>query len=635
VAHRKGGQASPSSPGRLRAGRADIVFLFFFFTEGAAAITPAPHSHENHEQRVAGLARGSVARLAGCGRDLGEAHMNESINSFNAYLIEGSPGAVQSGFTRLDTAQLDAGEVLVRVRYASVNYKDALAATGRGPIIRRFPCVGGIDAVGTVEACDSERFKWGDRVIVHSHGFGVSHHGGYTAALAIDLMELNGAMPGRGQVLVNGATGGVASIAIDLLSQRGFDVVAVTRKADQATYLRALGAGSVIATRDLPLATRPLEKPQWAAAIDSLGGEALAALTRTMHKDGVIASIGHAAGAELVTSVMPFILRGVRLIGVNSDNDPALRERIWQRLGTDLRPRHRARGDRGAPRPFDHMRNPATGDSSPVYVPPAARYRLEAYLDGMWRTGAARTQRLAAPCPPDEVGARSQKWAVPGHQAHHQADAQLQVISGRQKGSGRKGPLLLEGGITLSFADQFDAWAGKNPSSLANWHSGPATPPSSAVNATERRHVHRSQAWWAVFIKQPAQVGQRCASRGLRLRLATIPIFSPQQKVIELGHVLGVLAERAVGQQLGDGAFIGGAVEAAFFFFRCTRLEDLQGLLEGLKPGFQRDIEKGLPERLGGAFKAHRQFHGQTRQLAAKPGVQGLEPDAHVVHRVV
>ncbi|ROZ74983.1 acryloyl-CoA reductase [Ramlibacter sp. WS9] len=300
--------------------------------------------------------------------------MKQSNGSFDAYLIEGNPGAVQSRFTRLNVQQLDAGEVLVSVRYASVNYKDALAATGQGPIIRRFPCVGGIDAVGVVETSGSPRFRPGDRVIVHSHGFGVSHHGGYagyarvpadwvnaippglseletitigvagyTAALAIDLLELNGASPARGKVLVNGATGGVASIAIDILSQRGYDVVAVTSKADQSSYLKELGAAEVISARELPPATRPLEKSQWAFAIDSLGGEPLAALTRTMHKDGVIASIGNAAGMELNTSVMPFILRGLRLIGVNSDNDHGLRERIWRRLDTDLRPRHLAR----------------------------------------------------------------------------------------------------------------------------------------------------------------------------------------------------------------------------------------------------------------------------------------------------
>jgi acrylyl-CoA reductase (NADPH) len=297
-----------------------------------------------------------------------------NMDAFNAYLIEGTADAVTAGFKALDESHLDAGEVLVKLRYASVNYKDALAATGRGRIIRRFPCVGGIDAVGIVDASASPRFQPGDSVVVHSHGFGVSHHGGYaawarvpadwvnlipqglsdldaitigvagyTAALAIDIMELNGAAPKRGRVLVNGATGGVAGISIDILAQRGFEVVAVTSKPEFAGYLRELGAAEVIASGDLPPATRPLEKALWAAAIDSLGGEPLAALTRTMNKDGVIASIGNAAGLEFTTSVMPFILRGVRLLGVNSDNEPDLRERVWQRLATDLRPRHLAR----------------------------------------------------------------------------------------------------------------------------------------------------------------------------------------------------------------------------------------------------------------------------------------------------
>jgi len=296
------------------------------------------------------------------------------MESIHTYLIEGNADAVQARFATLEPAQLDPGDVVVRVQYASVNYKDALAATGRNRIIRRFPCVGGIDAAGTVESSDSPRFKPGDAVIVHSHGFGMSHHGGYatrarvpadwvnhippglsvldaitigvagyTAALAVDLMERNGLAPGRGRVLVNGATGGVASIAIDMLAQRGYEVVAVTSKPAQAQYLTELGASAVIAADTLTAGTRPLEKAQWAGAVDSLGGEPLAALTRTMDKDGVIASIGNAAGHELVTTVMPFILRGVRLIGVNSDNDPALREHLWQRMAGDLHPRHLAR----------------------------------------------------------------------------------------------------------------------------------------------------------------------------------------------------------------------------------------------------------------------------------------------------
>jgi acrylyl-CoA reductase (NADPH) len=293
------------------------------------------------------------------------------MNEFQAYLISGTPADTRASFETLTDEALDPGEVLVRVAYASINYKDALAATGTGRIIRRFPCVGGIDAAGTVDSSTDPRFHAGDQVIVHSHGFGVSHHGGYsprarvpgdwvnkvpdgmslleaitigvagyTAALGIDLMELNGLAPGKGKVLVNGATGGVASVSIDLLAQRGYEVVAVTGKPAQAGYLRELGAAQVIASSELPAATRPLETAMWQGAVDSLGGEPLAGLTRTVQKDGVIASIGNAAGIELTTTVMPFILRGVRLIGVNSDNEPSVREHVWRRLGSDLRPRH-------------------------------------------------------------------------------------------------------------------------------------------------------------------------------------------------------------------------------------------------------------------------------------------------------
>jgi acrylyl-CoA reductase (NADPH) len=296
---------------------------------------------------------------------------SKTMQSFKAYLIESAPEGVKAGFAQLSREQLDPGDVTVRVQYASVNYKDALAASGKGKIIRRFPCVGGIDAAGVVEASDHPRFKAGDAVIVHSHGFGVSHHGGYaelarvpadwvnavpqgltpldavtigvagyTSALAVDLMEMNGTAPSRGKVLVNGATGGVASIAIDMLARKGYEVVAVTSKPEQAQYLRELGAAGIIASKDLDTGSRPMESAQWAAAVDSLGGEPLAGIIRTMGKDGVIASIGNAAGFALSTTVMPFILRGVRLIGVNSDNEPALRDRIWQRLAGDLRPRH-------------------------------------------------------------------------------------------------------------------------------------------------------------------------------------------------------------------------------------------------------------------------------------------------------
>jgi acrylyl-CoA reductase (NADPH) len=291
------------------------------------------------------------------------------MDRFKAYLITKEEDRVAASFAELDETQLDEGEVDVDVAYTSINFKDALAATGRMPIIRRFPCVGGIDAAGTVRASRSPLFAAGDPVVVHSHGFGVSHHGGhaararvpadwvkrvpagmslqqaitigvagYTAALAVELMELNGLRPDQGKVLVNGASGGVASVAIDLLSQRGFHVVAATRKLAESAYLQSLGAAEVIGAASLSQGKRPLESALWHGAVDNLGGAALAGLTRTMQKDGVIASIGNALGIEFSTTVMPFILRGVRLLGVNSDNDRALRDHLWQRLGTDLRP---------------------------------------------------------------------------------------------------------------------------------------------------------------------------------------------------------------------------------------------------------------------------------------------------------
>ncbi len=299
-------------------------------------------------------------------------HPSGDATRFPCFMVRAdvSRGAL-GAYETLADAQLDAGDVLLRVAYSSVNYKDALAASGRGKIIRRFPCIAGIDAVGVVERSDNARFAPGDAVIVHNHGFGVTQHGGwagrarapaawvnklpprmslleaitigtagYTAALAVDAMEANRLAPGRGKVLVNGATGGVGSIAIDLLAQRGYHVVAATSKPEQSDYLLALGAKEVIESSSLPTGTRALESALWAGAVDSLGGAPLAALTRTVQKDGVIASIGNAAGFELHTTVMPFILRGVRLLGINSDNDVPEREHIWQRLGTDLRPRH-------------------------------------------------------------------------------------------------------------------------------------------------------------------------------------------------------------------------------------------------------------------------------------------------------
>ena len=267
--------------------------------------------------------------------------------------------------------ELDAGDVVVRVAHASVNYKDALTARGKAKIALKFPLVAGIDLSGTVEESADARFKPGDEVIVHGFGLGAEHDGGYaefgrfpadwviplpkgltlfeasalgvaghTAALAIDLMELNGLSPAKGKVLVNGATGGVASIAIDILSRRGYQVVAMSGKADRADYLKGLGAQEIIGRNDIKDSGRPLENPQWAGAVDSVGGAQMSWLTRSMQRNGVIASFGNAAGTEFAGNVLPFILRGVRLLGVNVNNPHATMSRIWGRLASDLKPRH-------------------------------------------------------------------------------------------------------------------------------------------------------------------------------------------------------------------------------------------------------------------------------------------------------
>lgn len=278
------------------------------------------------------------------------------------------------GVGRFDTMsreELDAGNVVVRIAYASVNYKDALTARGKAKIAMKFPLVVGIDLAGTVEELADPRFKQGDQVIVHSFGLGGEHDGGYaefgrfpadwiiplpkglslfeasalgvaghTAALAVDLMELNGLTPAKGKVLVNGATGGVASIAIDMLAQRGYQVVAMSGKTAQTDYLKSLGASEVIGRDTIMDAGRPLESPLWAGAVDLVGGTQMSWLTRSMQRDGVIAAFGNASGATFDGNVLPFILRGVRLLGVNVNNPHATMARLWQRLATDLRPRH-------------------------------------------------------------------------------------------------------------------------------------------------------------------------------------------------------------------------------------------------------------------------------------------------------
>ncbi len=294
------------------------------------------------------------------------------MERFNAFRIFDENGKPHGRIVEMTTDELDAGEVVIKTAYSSVNYKDALAGTGTGKVVRRFPCVGGIDVAGTVVSSSDARFKAGDEVICTSYDMGVSHDGGYagyarlpadwlvplpdgltlfdamalgtagyTAALGVELLEHNGMKPDKGKVLVNGATGGVASLVIDMLAALGYSVTALSGKDAEHDYLKRIGAQEILSRHKLEMGTRPLEKTLWAAAFDSVGGEQLAWLTRTMQQGGLIASFGNAGGIEFKTTVLPFILRGVRLIGVDSAYTPmALRRKVWGRLAGDLKPRH-------------------------------------------------------------------------------------------------------------------------------------------------------------------------------------------------------------------------------------------------------------------------------------------------------
>jgi NADPH2:quinone reductase len=294
------------------------------------------------------------------------------MKSFKAFRIHDENGKIVARFERLRLEDLGPGEVVVRVTHSDINYKDALAATGAGKILRRYPLVGGIDLAGLVHSSSDPRFRAGDPVLVTGCALSETHDGGYsevarvkadwvvpmppgfdafkamslgtagfTAALAIHRMERNGQEPERGAIAVTGATGGVGSIAIDMLAARGYEVVAITGKAGSRKYLEALGAAKVLMRQELELGSRPLETVRFAGAVDNVGGELLAWLTRTVDFWGNIASIGLTGGAQLETTVMPFILRGVSLIGVNSSVTPReTRLEVWQRIANDLAPRH-------------------------------------------------------------------------------------------------------------------------------------------------------------------------------------------------------------------------------------------------------------------------------------------------------
>jgi NADPH2:quinone reductase len=294
------------------------------------------------------------------------------VNRFRAYRLFEEHGKSAGRFVDLSLDDLDPGEVVIQTHYSSVNFKDALAATGAGKVIRRFPCVGGIDVSGVVASSSDARFNAGDEVLVTGYDMGVARDGGYaefvripadwvvplpsglslfdamalgtagfTAALAIHRLEQNELTPDKGKVIVTGATGGVGSLAVNMLSQLGYHVVATTGKDSEHEFLKSIGANEILPRSSIDLTSkRPLEKPLWAGALDSVGSDTLAWLARTMQQDGAIASFGNAAGAELHTTVFPFILRGVKLLGVDSAATlMPLRKQMWLRLAGNLRPK--------------------------------------------------------------------------------------------------------------------------------------------------------------------------------------------------------------------------------------------------------------------------------------------------------
>ena len=293
------------------------------------------------------------------------------MSTFKAFIVNKTNDNFTAGLQDLSQDDLPAGEVLVRVAYSSVNYKDGLASTPDGRIVRTYPFVPGIDMSGTVVESSDSRFKAGDEIIATSYEIGVSHYGGYsefarlkadwivplpqgltlkeamalgtagfTAALSIHQLQKNGLDPKNGPVLITGATGGVGSIAISIHTKLGYPVTASTGKTEEHDYLKSLGVTDIIGRDETSAeSTRPMEKERWAASIDAVGGSTLAYLLRTTKYGGSIASCGNTGGPNVPTTVFPFILRAVNLLGIDSVNCPMeLRRQLWQQLATDYKP---------------------------------------------------------------------------------------------------------------------------------------------------------------------------------------------------------------------------------------------------------------------------------------------------------
>lgn len=284
---------------------------------------------------------------------------------FRGMLIEKDEQGYRAAVKDIDESVLPEGDVTVSVQYSTLNYKDGLAITGKGPVVRQFPMVPGIDLVGVVEQSDSNKFVVGDTVLLNGFGVGEVHCGGlaqkarlksdwlihlpkafsarqtmaigtagYTAMLCVIALEKNGVTPDKGEILVSGANGGVGSFAIAILAKLGYQVVASTGRADQVDYLKGLGAKEVIDRQLLSEPGRPLAKERWAGAVDSVGSHTLANICASIKYGGTVAACGLAQGMDLPATVMPFILRGVTLAGIDSVMRPISdREEAWQRLG--------------------------------------------------------------------------------------------------------------------------------------------------------------------------------------------------------------------------------------------------------------------------------------------------------------
>lgn len=292
------------------------------------------------------------------------------MNGFEAFRVHKKDKNINGKVETVSISELSEGDVIIKSAYSAINYKDALAATGKGKIIRNFPRVPGIDVAGYIVSSKNKLFKEGDPVIVTGYELGTDHDGGYseyvrvpakwvvklpekmslldsmilgtagfTVALSIKRMEENGQKPDMGPIVVTGATGGVGCLAIDILAAKGYEVVALTGKMENSEDLKKLGANKILDRNNIEIINLPLANGQWGGALDNVGGNILSWLTKTVKPWGNIASIGLAGGSQLETTVMPFILRGVSLLGINSSGCPTcFRQSLWNRLADDLKP---------------------------------------------------------------------------------------------------------------------------------------------------------------------------------------------------------------------------------------------------------------------------------------------------------